>query len=336
MTATVTRAEANLLTLARTAVGLVPAGDVLRLLATSVPPPTKLGPTAQRVLAETLSRGAVLVLARQGGWQVEAGGRLWERHARPPQLVFTGNIVRLLQWVLKTPLADQDLPPLGTHGPLTLGESLIAASLLDRLRGTGCEGALARQHALRTAPLVVLANVVELARVGPLEAPSFDAAALGLTIEGIGGLLTRSWVSGELAKREVAEPEVLSRIGAAQEQVLDAFLAAIDKAQARQLANFLVDAAAEWLRTPRTPEDLVRGLSTEAPLRARTEARRRAGAFMRALARLRTWDAEHRGTRFIDDGYDLAQALVARWERLGDAGFNAAARLVEALEALPQ
>jgi hypothetical protein len=39
--------------------------------------------------------------------------------------------------------------------------------------------------------------------------------------------------------------------------------------------------------------------------------------------------------RFIDDGYDLAQRLVADWERLGERGFSKAAELVAELDAIP-
>jgi hypothetical protein len=39
--------------------------------------------------------------------------------------------------------------------------------------------------------------------------------------------------------------------------------------------------------------------------------------------------------RFIDDGYDLAQRLVADWERLGERGFQRAQDLVTELDAIP-
>jgi hypothetical protein len=335
MMTTVTHAETNLLTLARTAVGLMPAADAMRLLTVPVDAPAKLGPSAQWLLRQTLSYGTVLTLARQGGWQQEAGGRLWERHPAP-QLGFTGNVVRLFQWLLKTRLTDPDPAPLATQGPLTLAESILATSLLDQLRGTGCTAALARQPALRAAPLVVLAHTFELARLGPLAVPVFEPAVLSLPVEGLGALLTRAWVSAERAKRDVADPAVLARVGSAQEQVLDAFLTAIDAAQARRLATFLIDAGAEWLAGPRSAEELLRGLSHDAPLRERTQARRRAGAFLRVFARLRAWDQEHRATRFFDDGYEGAQALVRRWEPMTDARFTSAAHLAASLEALSQ
>ena len=335
MTAAVTQSEAQLLLLARSAVGLVPTTDVMRLLTGSVTPPAMLGPTARRLLADTLGRGTVLALARHGGWRQGLGGRAWERHG-PPSLRFTGSIVRLFQWLLRTPLGDVDAAPLATRGPLTLGESIVATLLLDQLRDTGWDIVLARQAPLRAAPLVVLAHVTELARQGPLEGPlAFDVVELGVAIDGLGALLSRSWAAGERKKRDMTDAGVLRRIGEAQRAVLDGFLVAVDQAGQRDLGTFLIDAGVEWLRTARSAEELVRSLSHEASLRERSEARKAAGAFLRALGRLREWDQQHRSVRFIDDGYEMAQHLVRDWERLGERGFATAAEFATQLDALP-
>ena len=334
MTAAVTQSEAQLLLLARSAVGLVPTMDVMRLLTSSVSPPATLGPTARGLLADTLGRGTVLALARHGGWRKGLEGRRgWERH-EAPALHFTGSIVRLFQWLLRTPLGDLDAAPLATRAPLTLGESIVATLLLDQLRETGWDLVLARQAPLRSSPLVVLAHTAQLARQGPLDVPlAFDG--LGVAIDGLGGLLSRSWVAGERMKRDVTDPTVLRRIGEAQGAVLDGFLSTIDGAGQRGLATFLVDAGVEWLRTTRSAEELARSLSHETPLRDRSEARRSAGAFLRALGRLREWHQQHRGVHFIDDGYEVAQHLVRDWERLGEPGFSKASELVAQLDALP-
>jgi hypothetical protein len=326
--------EANLLTLARTAVGLIPPADVMRLIVTSVTPPPKLGPTARAALSDTLARGTVLGLARQGGWLNGPGGRGWDRHG-PMPLTFTSNTVRLLQWLLRTPLGEAEVTPLTLRGSFTLAEQVLVTLLLDALRGTGCDGALARQAPVRESPLVVLAHAAELARVAPLEAlPPFDLKALAGPVDGLRVLLGRSWLAAEKAKRDVDQPAVLYRMGAAQSAVLHAFFGATAEVPLRPLATFLVDAGAAFFTQRRTSDDLVRALPPDAPLRERVEARRSAGAFQRALGHLRTWDQEHRSIRFIDDGYDVAQALVKDWERLGEQGFNAAAQLVTELDAL--
>ncbi len=334
MTIAVTRAEANLLTVARVAVGVVPPFDAIRLLVTSVTPPGKLGPTARVALADTLGRGSVLALAKQGGWLQEGPQRLWERHGAPP-LSFTGNTVRLLSWVLSTPLAEADASPLLFKGPITPAEDCLIALLIDRLRGTGCEAMVARQLSLRQLPLTTLAHAAAMAREVPLtELPSFDVPALAPWIEGLRSLLARNWISAERAKRDFAAPELLVRVGRAQADVLDAFLAAIHAAERHDLATFLIDAATTWI-PGRTAEEFTRSMVQDAPLRERTDARRRAAAMLRSLGTLREWDQQHRAVRFIDDGYQLAQRLVADWERLGERGFSHAAALVTELDAIP-
>ncbi|GMU63261.1 MAG: hypothetical protein AMXMBFR34_50240 [Myxococcaceae bacterium] len=335
MIAAVTRSEANVLTLARVAVGAYPAQDALRLLIAQAEAPVKLGPTARALLSDTLARGAVGGLARGGGWSKQGGRRLWERH-EPPPLRFTASLVRLFRWMLMHPLAGSEVPPLTLDARLTLAEQVVVTLLLEKLRGTGCEGTLALQPAVREAPLVVLAHAAMLAQAAELEeVPEVELPASAVVLEGLRDVFARAWVSGERLKRDQEKPAVLARIGRAQTAVLDTFLPAIDQAGQRQLAGFLVDAAVEWLSASRTSDEYVRTLTPDAPLKDRTEARRQAGAFLRRLPRLHAWDREHRSVRFIDDEYRLAQQLVKDWERLGEQGFNEAARLVAELDALP-
>lgn len=335
MSITVTRAEANLLTLARVAVGVIPPMDVMRLLITPVPPPQKLGPTARAALGDTLSRGAVLSLARQGGWLPDGERRLWERY-EPLPLAFTGNTVRLLQWLLSTPLAEHDGKPLFFEGPVTPAEDLLVTLVLDRLRGTGCDALLARQLALRKLPLTTLAHAAVMARDLPLdEVPALDVATYAPYLEGLRSLLARAWLAAERSKRDLPQPDLVSRVGRAQEAVLESFLAAIDVAGRRDLAGFLIDAAVQWVTPERSADELTRAMVADAPLRERTDARRRAAAMLRALARLRAWHDEHRNVRFIEDEYAAAQRLIVDWERLGERGFSKAAALVTELDAIP-
>lgn len=325
----VTRAEANLLTLARVAVGAVPPIDAMRLLVTPVTPPAKLGPTAREVLADTLARGTVLGLARSGGW-VE---RSWERST--PPLEFTPNVVRLLSWLLSTPLSEHDVQPLVLPRPPTPAEDALLTMLIDRLRGSGCDAAIARQLEVRRWPLTTLAHAAFLAKeVGLDEAPPLDVKTLAPWLESLRVLFARSWLAAERAKRDVVAVDAVLRMGRAQGLVLSAALSALDAGGRRDLATFLVDVAVSFFSTARTADELTRSMSTDAPLRERIEARRAAGATWRALARLREWDQAHRNVRFIDDGYEQAQRLVRDWERLGERGFSAAAGLVQSLDAL--
>jgi hypothetical protein len=335
MMVSVSRSEANVLTLARVAVGLVPAHDALRLLVTSLSPPDALGPSCRAALEDTLSRGLVLALGRQGGWFGPDGQRLWERVAGPP-LHFTANTVRLLRWLVNAPLAEAEVPPLVFEGALTPAEEAVVTILIDALHGTGCEHSLLRQPALRPSALVTLAHAGPMGQVLALdEVPPFDVGRLALWVEGLRGLLARAWLRAEDDKGRLAEPAQLARFGAAQGRALSAFLAAIDQAGRRDLATFLIDAAVGWLVPGRSSDRLLAQPSASAPLRARSEARRASAAFLRALGTLRAWDEAHRAVRFMDDGYEVAQRLLKDWQRLGEAGFTRAAALVAELDALP-
>lgn len=335
MTFVISRAETNVLTLARVAVGIIPATDAMRLLVSGVSIPQKLGPTAREAISDTLSRGTVLSLARNGGWIPAGEKRLWER-GPAPKLEFTANVVRIFNWVLGTPLTEADPPALTIKGALTVAEDALMAQLLDRLRGTGVEGTVARQPAFRKAPLTVLAHAGLMGREAALDPiPAIDVAAHGVWIDGLRTLFARNWLHVEKLRRDITEPPVLSRIGKAQTDALDSFFAIINKAERHDLATFLIDAATQWVTPDRKGDDFTRSMAMDAPLRERTDARRRSAAMLRALTTLREWDQQHRSVRFIDDGYDLAQRLVADWERLGERGFQRAQELVAELDAIP-
>lgn len=328
--AKVTHAEANLLTLARCVVGSGPGSELTRLLLMSVAPPAKLGPTSTALLEDTLARGVGFALLKEGGWTNEVDGRLWS-HPLPP-LRFTGNVVRLLQWALRLPLAEPEVATLQLQGPLTPAEEVFAALLLERARSSAAEHTLMSQPELRALPLVQLMHASSLARVGPFRVAALTTAHLPY-VRGLLDLFGDTWLAAENLKAQLAQPKVLINVGRAQAAVASAFLDVID-AQHRHLARFFIDAASAWLATHTASSELV-SLDPEAPLRERGEARSQAAALWRVIQRLEQWDQQHRNTRFIDDGYDIAQGLVRDWERLGPSGFGAAHRLVAELEALP-
>lgn len=329
--AKVTHAEANVLSLARCVVGSGPSSELTRLLLVSVAPPAKLGPTSAALLRDTLARGVAFELLVEGGWTKEVDGRLWD--AELPPLRFTANVIRLLSWALRLPLAEPEVAALTFEGALTPAEEVFAALFLERTRGTAAELTVMKQAALRRLPLVQLVHAASLGRVGALTVAPLTAAHLPF-VRGLLDLLGDVWLAAELFKPQLAQPKVLASVGRAQQAVASSFLDVIDAAQHRHLARFFVDAASAWLATHGSAAELV-SLDPEAPLRERGEARQQAGSLWRVIQRLEQWDQQHRATRFIDDGYEVAQRIVKDWERLGPNGFGAAHRLVGELEALP-
>ncbi len=336
MSAVVTSQEAELLRIARAVVGATSFSEVERLLAAPRAAPAQLGPTAMDVLEQTLSRGVALSVLRGGGWRQEQRKRLWERVALPP-MTFEASSFQLLQWMLRTPLAEAGTRPLpGSAGQSWADETLLALAL-TMVTDTGCERSLAAQPRVRASALCWVTQPAALARAQALGAdgPVIDLAEgspLTFMLEAWQPRLAQSWLKMEQAKGLAVDPAELARVGRAQDAVLGALLKAADSSKRRDLLGFLVEAGARVLQGALTGDDWVRNLLPTTPLRDRTEARKQAGAFLKALVQLRAWDQEHRAVRFFEDDYEKAQAMVKAWEVLGDRGFREAERLLSELQ----
>jgi hypothetical protein len=148
--------------------------------------------------------------------------------------------------------------------------------------------------------------------------------------------MATSWLVDERLKREIDRPEIMIRLGDAQQQVSSAFLDVVaGSLKTRMLAGFFIDAAGQWLSTPRLGSEYTLSLNATAPLRERMAARKSAAALMRTMERLHAWDSEHRSMHFLDDDFAEGQALIQDWSGFGDGGFREALRLTSELDALP-
>jgi hypothetical protein len=338
----VSPSEHALLTLARAIVGSGQYASVEELLRTRRTVPAKLGPSAIHVLRDLLAKGVVLSLIRRGGWRrqrhLHAGqgveGRLWQRHTAPA-LHFSPLCVRTLQWLTAQPLGHPDCLPLEAEEPLTLADELFLYLCCHLVAGTHCGPSLGAQPLFRRSALCRL-GFPELLGAPP---PGFNASAFtplladkGLVLEALQADLARRWLRLEESKRLISEPSDMVALGSVQEAVLSAFLEALEAAQRRDLAGFLLEAGKALVDRPAT--QWVEGLSPRASLRARAEAAQAAGVWLRMLARLARWDAEHRAVRFFDDDYDAAQLLLSQWNAFGEAGFRLAAERERALASL--
>lgn len=336
MSAQVTAQESELLRIARAVVGLSSYGEVERLLSAQRAAPTQIGPTAMELLQETLARGVGLAVLRGGGWRQERSKRLWER-APLPALEFEAASFQLLQWMLRTPLSESGLKGLpGKAGSSWADEALLALAL-TMVTDTACEAGFASQTRVRSSALCWVLQPAALARVQPLgdDGPIIelsDTAPLTFFLEALQPTLARSWARMEQSKGDASDPAELARIGRAQDAVLGALVKAADAAKRRELLGFLVDAGALVLQPKLKGDDWVKNLSPTTPLRERTDARKQAGALLKALGKLRAWDQEHRAVRFFEEDYEKSQAMVKAWEVLGDKGFREAERLLSELE----
>ena len=325
--ARVAESEHQLLTLARTLVGEGSFALCEPLLGRARALP-RLGPTALGLLRDTLARGVVLELGRRGGAHRArhlAGdggvreGRLWERHAAAPRLAFSPHTPRLLRTWLAPARAGEATA--AAAAPLTLADAVVAHLALDQARThaptTPATRALAADAALRAHPLVWLGFADVLSVSGPpaLADTAWDAlladADASLVLEALQPDLARLAVASERGKRDVATNARMIALGHAQDVVLDGFLAAAERAGRRDLAGFVVAAGVHLCERAPPPSAWIASLDGTGTLAERTDARHAAGAFLRAFARWHAWDEQHRAVRFVDDGYDAAQLLLA-------------------------
>lgn len=282
-------------------------------------------------------RGGIAPLATLSRGEVRKG-RVWERHA-PSGLVFSGQTLCFLRWMQSNPLGWTNPPsnPLPA-AVLTPGDQVVLYLALDATLGTTAHTTIAQQSFTRASPLAWLGFADSLAAAQPHSPrPTIDFAELcggvgAIVVEALALELARRWRAGEHAKRRITSPDALLALGAAQDATLGGFMAACNAAQRRDLAAFIVDAAAPLLSRGLAP--IPAQLDPRTPLSARSAARLAAGALLRAVQAWSDWDRAHRGVRFIDDDYAAAQLLLARYDAIGAAGAARAQQWLADLTAL--
>ena len=340
----VAASEHDLIMMARTLVmGPAAQEDIWSLLCSSRQVAPKIGPTCAALLEDTLRQAWRALWLRSGarpGASIDVGagttarGRLWERHA-PVPLPFTSASVELLRWLVETPFAAPNASQAALPArPLELGDQLLVYLALDAAHRTPAVRVLAAQPFVRAAPLAWLGFAHALARRGaaPPSAGSLTAGAGAIVVEALAGELARRWHAVELGKRAIFEPDALIDLGEAQDRTLTGFMASADAARRRDLALFVLEAAAPLLARGVAP--LPAQLDPSTPLALRARARLAVGSLLRAVVRWGEWDQLHRGVRFIDDDYAAAQLLLERFEPVGSAGLARAAHWLTDLASL--
>lgn len=326
----VAASEADLIAMARALVGSRHDDAALWVWRRPRVMPDEIGPTCGELLADALRQLWVALWRRDGarpGATVRGTrGRGWERHA-PAALDHTAATLQVLRWLVTS----------STHAPLAamplgVGDQVVIYLALDLLAATPAQAQLATEPLVAAAPLAWL-GFAPLFQGRP---PSFASLVDGpgaIVVEALTGELGRRWQAVELSKRSITDPAALVALGAAQDATLGEFMAACDARRRRDLAGFVLDAAAPLLERGLAPIPMQ--LDPDAPLSARMAARNAAAALLRGVVRWRDWDDQHRGVRFIDDDYGAAQLLLTRYERVGRAGAELASAWISELAALP-
>lgn len=341
-------ATADLLTIARALMSVEPEAAVDASLATDAKVKL-LAPSAMRVLEDTLRKGSVHMLARLGGAanvvRPDTGNsrpaRVYDIR-RPPALAFGKYTFQLLRWLARTPLGQNAVAPFDVK-PQTLGDELVGYLALRLVAGKRFETTVAMQPGI-AGNLAWLGFARAIARNGSdAPSPDFDAFLASpdarLVVECLAGDLALQWAkTAGWGPREILELDVASRIGVRERWVLDAFVDAAVKIDRWDLATFLVEAA-RLIVPPGARPDAVAGriappVRPGGTLRARTEARQRSGALFQVLPRLARRYEELALVRFIDDGYDVAQATLSSWSPFGREGFARGAAVVTELKSI--
>jgi hypothetical protein len=333
MIARVAESEHDVLLVARALVGQVPRAAIEPILLSARPLPAKLGPTAARLMKETLSVGCVRELMRRGGWQRAAivdgervvHGRAWER-TPPLALSFSPLAMHLCRWLAGAPLHEPaKVPELPSLAP-ALGDELLLY-LAFELLPSALVPQLARQATARAS---VLCRLAFPDRVQGDDAPRVEPWLSG------GGAIVVAALAPELTRRWVAVAEGRGARGSAHDAIAGAFLDACDALGRRDLASFVVDAGIALLRgrdARAVAARIAPSLGRDVSLAARAAARHAAGAPLRAFLRAGRWHEEHRLVRHFDDGYAAAQHLLRRWEEAAPL-FPIAEAVLRELDAL--
>jgi hypothetical protein len=356
MTAVLAPHERDVVLVARAIVSGGPYEAVDSILRARTGDKSGLSTSAMRVFEDTLAKGAATALARHGGWRNiprvgpsgVATGRLWELHDRSP-LSFSKFAYRLCTWLAWQPFAT-DPPPLDA-APETAADELLVYLLGALLDDRPIARFVFREAGLRGSALVWLGFPATLATAQPKESargavPTLGPAAFdrlfkdgAIFLEALGDDLARRAIAFERHKARIEDPARVLALGRARERTLELLLDAAERTQRWDLVSFLVDATIAIAKPGLAPAQItarmVRELDPSTSLGDRTTARKAAGAHLRAVARIAKRQEELRYARHFDDGYDVAQLLLTRWERLGNDGFARAAEALSSLESLP-
>jgi hypothetical protein len=155
-------------------------------------------------------------------------------------------------------------------------------------------------------------------------------------LEALHPLLAERWLAVERDKRYSADWRQLRALGTSQEQVLSAFLSAVEAAGRLDLARFLLRTLGRLLTPDANPEmwgvAVVRSGTRMADRSATTQA---ALALLRQTERLQRWERRARSVGYFDEGYEASQLTKNDWERNGgDELFARAQAIIRATDPL--
>jgi hypothetical protein len=350
---TVSRFEANLLRLLYFFLRREPLERAAPLLAQRLRPPPCLSRGAVNLVCDALRKGCTFLLAHRGGWRIErhlrgeqiAEGRLWQR--TPPAelaLRFSEHTLSFLVWITAARPGDEEPAWQPPADELTLGDLLFLFFAHEGLRQApdGQEASSLRTRPpFATHALCRLAYPEDFTEVPKKDAPDFSLWTKGVgacILEAMQPFLAARWMLVEGSKERLADPQEMRTLGQSQERVLTAFLDAVEQAGRKDLARFLLAAAANLLG-PHAHAGTWTGRLQLAGLRVadRVGTCHAAASFLRHLERLRTWEQQARGVGYFDEGYQASQLWKSDWEHFaGDELYTRAQAILRQMDPMRQ
>lgn len=336
---TVTRFEADLLSILQGFLGRFPRSQLLVLLSRKQSPPPCLSKTCIALVEDTLAKGATLLVARDA-WQEETylredravTGRLWER-TTPGELglTFSRQSLSFLIWATANDVGQRG-DAWSFHLPLELGDRWLLVTAFGALYNSRLSPLWAERHPWRGDAFCRLLYATDFDSMStrPLDFAPWLTPAGCAVLEASQAYLAARWCAMEQDKARLPNAHQLRAAAASQTQVLEAFLDAIDLANRRDLARFLLVAGERLLLSDMHQAAPAHASQRELRLADRQQALRDMQVVPQHFSRLTSWQAESRRIGYFDEGYQAAQLWKRDWEMYrGDEQAAAAHRLAE-------
>lgn len=354
----VSRFEASLLRLLYYFLRREPAERALPLVEARVKdPPGCLSSGCVRLIQAALAKGCTHLLALRGGWRVErhlrrdhlgdgiVEGRLWRR--TPPEqlgLEFSQHAMEFLLWITAAHPRDKEAAWTPPVGELTPGDQLLLFFAHEGLReGRDEQGnaEMRKRQPFASHALCLLAYPDDFRDPPAGAGLDFTPWVTGLgacVVEALQPDLAQRWIQIESGKERVTNPADMRALGASQERVLCAFLDAVEKANRRDLARFLLRVGQHVLTDTAHAGMWTGGLNTVGQrLADRAATYQAALTFVRLFGRLRDWAAWARGVGRWDDEWHAANLWRHDWERYdGDTLYQRSQTVIRLLDPLRQ
>ena len=343
----VSKFEFNLIRILRFALGQWPADQGLQLVRAAVPKPECLSAAAVHLVKDSLAKGCVLFLVRDGGWrndfylrdQKPLRGRAWER--TPPDeraLEFSRHVIEFLVWATAEKVHETKIPWDAPPDELTPADELFFWMVLDACRADpDLLVALRRKKAFRANPLCWISYPGDMAETDDPAVPDFAPLFTGLRavmLECLQPHLAKRWIASERAKGQIGDWKRMRTQGRAEFAALRAFLEAAGASHRTDLARFVLKTNAAVLQMDATPVFWTGGLQGSGPPRLadRLDTQRSAQAVPRQMEILQRWQERALYVGYFDEGYQASQMWKKEWEAAN--GDRVAARARHAFEML--